>query len=76
MARIVIATLLTSMVILCLVWWPSMQMDKPTDKNRHEPEASAWSEIRETTTWLIGTVNGVMLIAAAFKRRRDRRRKR
>ncbi len=78
MARIVIVTLLTSMVILCFIWWPSMQMEKPSDNklNKSIELKDVWSGTRDTITWCIGTVNGVMLIVAAFKGRRGRKRKR
>lgn len=76
MARIVTVTLLTSMVILYFVWSPSMQKEQPLDKGLHTSEVSAWRETRDTITWCIGTVNGVMLIVAAFKGRRGRKRKR
>ena len=53
MARIVIVTLLTSMVILCFIWWPSMQMEKPSDNklNKSIELKDVRSGTRDTITW-------------------------
>lgn len=46
------------------------------DMKAGEPEAakkSTWAEVRETVTWLIGTVNGIMVLVSAIKKKRRRK---
>jgi hypothetical protein len=83
--KIRLATFIMSAVALYFMYMPSMGIDMsvrpPTDHKMlyystlPSEAPSAWPEIRETITWAIGTVNGVMLIAAAWANRRRRKRR-
>ncbi|MEI6632832.1 MAG: hypothetical protein WCP22_03325 [Chlamydiota bacterium] len=88
MERLLVFTVVASFVMLYFMWMPSMGIDVSvrgpaalrsspgTGKMLYsmsvEP-TSSWPEIRETITWVIGTVNGVMLIAAAVNGRKRRK---